>query len=80
MAALAGPLESAAMKPIYFIVCGASSFLAVAGGAEVLGLLTQRKLFLSIGQTAFAVAFVVSCLPLIALGAFGCWRKVKRFL
>jgi hypothetical protein len=66
------------MKPINGIVSSAAILLVIAGSAMVLGWTTQRKSFLMIGERVFLIAFVVSCLPLIALGAVGCWRKIKR--
>jgi hypothetical protein len=66
------------IKPINVIVFTAAILLMVAGGFIVFGWTTQRRSFVLIGEDAFVVAFVISCLPLIAFGVFQFWRKVKR--
>jgi hypothetical protein len=57
------------MKPINAIVYVVASLLALAGLALILGSVTQDELFVSIATIAFLVAFLASCIPLLALGA-----------
>ena len=68
------------MKPINVIVFSAATLLMIAGSAVILGWTTERGSFLLVGKLAFGVAFVVACIPLIALGASVCWMKVTRWL
>jgi len=43
----------------------------------ILGWATQGKVFLLVSKSIFVVAVAFSCIPLIALGTFECWTKVK---
>lgn len=66
------------MKPINVVVYSAAIFFVIVGSVLILGWTTRREPLLMIGKWVFAAAIVVSCIPLIALGLFGFWMKVKH--
>jgi uncharacterized membrane protein len=65
------------MKPINIIIFSVASLLLIAVVIMIFGWSTQAGVFLSVSKIMFVVAFAFSCIPLIALGTFELFTKVK---
>jgi hypothetical protein len=68
------------MKPIKVIVLSATAIFMIGGGSLLLGWSTQHDRLVLIGKSAIAVAIAVSCIPLVALSAYGLWTTISCLL